>query len=80
MCRSLQNMVIPLVPKLHTLQTTIYSGDAATKGIDQEQNDIVIDMEEEASTSSGLVLSKGGEAIKKLSPTQETNSFLFSVL
>ena len=61
MCRNLQNMVIPLVPKLHTLQSTIYSGDAATKRIDvdQEQNDIVIDMEEEASTSSGLVLSKG---------------------
>ena len=30
--------------------------------------------------ATGLVLSKGGEAIKELSPTQETNSFLFSVV
>ena len=61
MCRSLQNMVIPLVPKLHTLQTTIYStGDKAAKKMetDQEQ-DMLQDMEEESSSASGLVLSKG---------------------
>ena len=61
MCRSLQNMVIPLVPKLHTLQTTIYSaGDKAANKMetDQEQ-DMLQDMEEESASASGMVLSKG---------------------
>ena len=64
MCRSLQNMVIPLVPKLHTLQTTIYPGDKATNNetrmeVGGEQHEILEDMEDETSNSSGLVLSKG---------------------
>ena len=64
MCRSLQNMVIPLVPKLHTLQTTIYSAnDKAANNenkmeTDQEQ-DMLQDMEEESASASGMVLSKG---------------------
>jgi hypothetical protein len=62
MCRSLQNMVIPLVPRLHTLQTTIYSaGDKAAnneKKMETDQ-DMLEDMEEDSSSASGLVLSKG---------------------
>ena len=56
--------MIPLVPKLHTLQTTIYSANdkAANKEnkmeTDQEQ-DMLEDMEEESASASGLVLSKG---------------------
>ena len=61
MCRSLQNMVIPLVPKLHTLQTTIYSaGDKAANKMETDQKqDVLEDLEEESSSASGLVLSKG---------------------
>ena len=68
MCRSLQNMVIPLVPKLHTLQTKMYTGDNTNTNdesnkkpmeIDQEQETILEDMEEVSSAVSGLILSKG---------------------
>ena len=75
MCRSLQNMVIPLVPKLHTLQTKMYTGDNNTgvkhtnvndetnikkpMEIDQEEQPVLEDMEEVSSAVSGLILSKG---------------------
>merc|ERR1719219_685879 len=68
MCRSLQNMVIPLVPKLHTLQTKMYTGDNNTgvkhtnvndetnikkpMEIDQEQQPVLEDMEEVSSAVS----------------------------